>query len=97
MAYQPSSTAGRPGKFILEPDASVAALRHEMQHFRDDLAGGFPGLGSYLSYESFWGMEYRAYMTEIRFARSHREFGLARRILALAREAREDIFSRYGN
>jgi hypothetical protein len=42
--YSPAK--GGPGKMVLDPDASIAALRHEHQHFLDIQAAEFPGLGA---------------------------------------------------
>jgi hypothetical protein len=57
-----------------------------MQHFRDDLAARYPGLGKYLNNRSlFWTLEYKAYMQEIKFARSQHDFESARKIIQLMR------------
>ncbi len=42
MAYSPAK--GRSGRFILDENASISALRHEYKHFLDDKAAGYPGL-----------------------------------------------------
>jgi hypothetical protein len=57
LAYSPAK--GGPGKMVLDPDASIGALRHEYQHFLDIQAAEFPGLGAYY----------------LRFARNSGRFG----------------------
>ena len=44
MSYSPSAVAGQPGRLILDSEASYGAVLHEMSHFADDEAVGFPGL-----------------------------------------------------
>ena len=45
LAYGPSSTPGKPGSIILDPDASISAVRHEYGHFLDDKDLGFTSTG----------------------------------------------------
>ena len=45
LAYSPAP--GGPGRMILDPDASIGALRHEYRHFCDVREAGFPGLQFY--------------------------------------------------
>ncbi len=95
MAYSPQK--GAPGRMILDPDASVGALRHEMQHFRDAQAAGYPGIGPYLEdWQAFWRIEYRGYMQEVNFARSQGDYNAARQILRLMRQRKAELFERYG-
>jgi hypothetical protein len=92
MAYSPSAIKGEPGTFILDPSSSIGALRHEMRHFRDDQAAGYPGLGAYLRDENlYWRMEFDAYMEEIRFARKQGDFDIGRRIVQNMEERRAEI------
>ncbi|HEY9062700.1 MAG TPA: S8 family serine peptidase [Pseudobacteroides sp.] len=68
MAYSPGSQ-GIPGEIIIDRNASFSALRHEYQHFLDDMASGWSGRR--IMYEDFkerimW--ELRAYMQEIKEA-----------------------------
>jgi hypothetical protein len=96
MAYSPQR--GKPGKIILDPDSSIGALRHEMQHVRDARDADYPGIGPYVvDANRFWEMEYRGYMQEVRFARSQRDFENARKIVAQMRTRRQEIFDRYGD
>ena len=55
-----------------------------MRHFRDVRDAGYPGLGSYLrDPQRYWEMEFKAYMEEIRFARSMCDFESGRAILSI--------------
>jgi hypothetical protein len=95
FAYSPNSQAGNPGSFIFDLDGSIGALRHEMKHFADDQALGYPGLSHYLQNpELFWRIEYRGYMEEIKFAKSQQDFDLAREILQLMRIRRKEILGK---
>jgi hypothetical protein len=40
MAYTPNWVKNTPGQLILDPDASITALRHEHRHIIDDFSGG---------------------------------------------------------
>ena len=42
FAYGPASSSGKPGNMVIDPDASIAALRHEYGHYLDDDRLGFP-------------------------------------------------------
>jgi len=91
LAYNPEQ--GRPGTLIFDSEASLAALRHEAQHFRDNRDLGFPSLTEFLkSKELFWRMEFRAYLAELSFAREVKDFDLGRAILENARRRKRDIY-----
>lgn len=93
MAYSPSR--GRAGQLILDPKASIGALRHEVLHFADDLALGQPGLGYYLQNPGVrWAMEFRSYSLEINIARRLRRFDIARELVELARKERKLLLGR---
>lgn len=86
MMYSPAK--GRPGKFIISKDASIAAWRHEYQHALDDIAANYPGLGPYFEDPvEHWLMEKRAYEVEIRTAM---EFDVPEELVARIREAMEN-------
>lgn len=75
MAYGPSPSPGQPGQLIIDPDASVGALRHEMQHLLDDEAAGWPGMRAmFEDPERAFQMEVRAYQREIEYAESIGDF-----------------------
>jgi hypothetical protein len=78
MSYSPSAAAGEPGRLILDSKASYGALMHEMSHFSDDEAAGFPGLRYWLEDPSVTAAgESRAYQAEIDYAYSIGEAGIA--------------------
>lgn len=68
LAFSPAK--GEPGRMILDPEASIAAIRHEFKHFLDHRAAQYPGYRPY--YEDvnmFVRLEVRGYFEEIRTAR----------------------------
>lgn len=68
LGYSPDE--GRPGRMILDFDASIAAVRHEFRHFKDARDAGFPGLAYYYANpKEFARMEVEGYLEEIRIAR----------------------------
>jgi len=90
LAYSPEK--GGPGRMIFAPDGSIGALRHEMRHFRDIRAEGYPGLGPYMADPLlYWKMEFRAYMEEVRFARSMRDYESTSKILKIMRKVKSEI------
>ena len=85
---------GKPGKLILDPDASIGALRHEYTHMLDDLAAGHPGMRIIADSETFWKFEYRGYMQEINLAREIKDYDSARFILNEMRARRMEILGK---
>lgn len=84
LAYSPAT--GGPGRMILDPEISIAALRHEYQHFLDHRQAGYPGFRRY--YEDpaeFARLEVRGYLCEIQTAR---ETGHTDLIPAIIRQMR---------
>ena len=81
LAYSPAQ--GQPGRIILDPDASMSALRHEAQHALDDAANGFPGMGYYSQNpDARWAMEQRAYDLEIEAAHAAGRADIAEELVA---------------
>jgi hypothetical protein len=77
---------------VLDPDASIGALRHEVRHFDDIAIGGYRDLGYYYrNLDEFWRLEFRGYMEEINLARQAREFGAGRQILEQMRARRLEL------
>jgi hypothetical protein len=90
MAYSPNT--GGPGKLILDPEASIGALRHEVQHFLDVEAGGYKSLSHYFANPAErWTLEFRAYTQETKIARQIRDFDIGRAIVKQMREVRAKI------
>jgi hypothetical protein len=78
MSYSPSAVTGQPGRLILDPEASYGAVLHEMSHFSDDEAAGFLGLRYWLEDPAVTAAgESKAYQTEIDYANSICEAGIA--------------------
>lgn len=96
MAYGPQAVAGMPGRLIIDPEASIGALRHEAQHYFDDKAAGFPGMTALLHPSTRWRMEYRAYIQEVTLTRELRAFPTGKQLLANARAEKEFITANYG-
>ena len=70
LAYGPSASPGTPGTIVLDPDASISAIRHEYGHFLDDKALGFPPSSVYYENPSLRvASERRQYLQEISTAR----------------------------
>ena len=93
MAYSPAKNAA--GVFILDPKASISALRHEFQHFLEDREAGYLGLKAYRQDdEIFWGFEFRAFWEEVKFAREQKDFELGRKIVRIMRRVRNEVFGR---
>lgn len=85
---------GKPGRLILDPDASIGALRHEYTHMLDDLAEGYPGLRIIADSEKFWEFEFRGYLQEINLARKIKDSDAGRFILNEMRARRLEILGR---
>lgn len=93
LAYSPAKN--RPGRFILDPDASISAVRHEYKHFLDDRKAGYPGLKFYRQdNERFWRMEFWAYAEELKFAHGQKDYDMMRKIVKLMRERKSEIFGK---
>ena len=83
FAYGPSPMPGRPGNIVIDPDASISALRHEYGHFRDDKMLDFPGMRAYYENPSLrLATERRQYLSEIKLARTSNDY-IARKELIL--------------
>ena len=94
LAYEPSLTPGSPGRLILDPDASIGALRHEYRHVLDDFDLGHPGFRVMGDSDQFWRLEFRGYMEEINAARAIRDYDAGRAILQEMRQRRLDILGK---
>ena len=80
---------------VLDPDASIGALRHELQHFRDVQAAGSPGLGSYYAdLPEFARVEVRGYLREIDTARATGHADLVPQIVEQMRQRVREVLGR---
>lgn len=91
LAYEPALRSGSPGTLILDPDASIGALRHEWRHALDNADLGHPGFRLMADSDAFWRLEYRGYMEEISLARQTRNFDVGRQIVGEMRARRGEI------
>lgn len=64
MFYSPSSTTGRPGQLVIDPEASFSAWSHEYQHFLQDQASGWRGWHSLADKNTRWAWEQEAFGVE---------------------------------
>lgn len=97
MAYAPGLTDGSPGQLVIDPDASLSALKHEYQHFLDAQAEGFPSLGKQLFEDPKARVikELRAYMVEIKEADRLGFKEVSKQLFENYRQEREWIINQY--
>jgi hypothetical protein len=69
MAYSPTPRMGRPGQFLIDPDASYSAWLHEFRHFLDDRMSKWQGSAALYHKTTRWLWEQRAFAEEIRLMR----------------------------
>lgn len=70
MGYSPGISAGEPGQFYIQREASYSAWLHEMKHMRDDRSAGWRGLVASMSNRRLrYRMEKEAYQIEIDLAK----------------------------
>ena len=93
LAYSPAR--GGPGRIILDPEASLGALRHEFRHFLDIQDAGFPGIGPYYTNpKAFARLEVRGYMEEIKLARELGHDDLVPQIVQQMRERVKELLGK---
>lgn len=97
MAYAPDPReAGLPGQLLIDPDASLSALKHEYQHFLDAKAEGFPTMGDQLSNPKKRIIkELRAYLVEIKEADKLGLKEISQQLFENYRAERTEIIVRY--
>lgn len=61
---------GEAGQIIIDPDASMSALKHEHKYFLDDKAAGYKGFEGVFDPDFRVNTEFNAYKTEIDFLRA---------------------------
>jgi len=96
LAYGPAPSAGRVGNMVLDPDASISAIRHEFNHFLDDKALGYPGFAHYAQNPKLWiATERRSYLGEILLARQVGDKTARRKLIEAYVAERRYIIERY--
>ncbi|MCR5651361.1 MAG: hypothetical protein K6F86_09305 [Lachnospiraceae bacterium] len=68
MGYSPDPSSGRPGKIIIDPEASYSAWLHERRHAIDDKNSGWRGFRNLADPYTAARFESSAYDEEIEFA-----------------------------
>ena len=96
MAYGPQPNSGKPGRLIIDPEASIGALRHENQHSLDDKALGFPSMQGLFAAKVRWQMEYNAYMKEASLARDIQAFDAGKQLVDNVRTEKQAIIKNFG-
>ena len=86
-----------PGQLLIDPDASLSALKHEYQHFLDAKAEGFPTMGEQMfkNRKKRIIKELRAYMVERKEAYRLGLKDISNPLFENYRAEREDIILRY--
>lgn len=96
MAYAPGLEDGSPGQIVIDPDASLSALKHEYQHFLDAQTEGFPSLGKQMFEDKERVIkELRAYMVEIKEADRLGLKDVSAQLFENYRQEREWIVNQY--
>ncbi|WP_314304687.1 hypothetical protein [Brevibacillus parabrevis] len=94
MAYAPKGNG--PGQLNIYENASISALRHEYQHFLDDMAKGYPKLEVTYEFKNRIIMELRAYMVEIKEAERIGNKALAEQLWNNYRAERQYLIDAFG-
>ncbi|SCZ03969.1 hypothetical protein SAMN02787078_03798, partial [Lysinibacillus sp. SG9] len=94
MAYAPKGNG--PGQLNIYENASISALRHEYQHFLDDMSKGYPKLEVTYEFKNRIIMELRAYMVEIKEAERIGNKALAEQLWNNYREERQYLIDAFG-
>ena len=97
MAYAPGLIDGNPGQIVIDPDASLSALKHEYQHFLDAQAEGFPCFAKQMFEDPKNRVikELRAYMVEIKDADQLGLKEISSELFENYRQEREWIINEY--
>lgn len=86
MAYSPSVISGRPGKLIIDKEASYSAWSHEYTHFLDDKNDGYIGMRIFADTEKCIERERHAYNVEIQMAKQLNRPDIVKRLEELMRK-----------
>lgn len=96
MGYGPLRK-GEPGQILIDPDASMSALRHEYSHFLEAKANGFPSAAeSYQNWEARIADELKAYNIEIEEAKRLGLDNVAEQLQKNFEAEKQYIIERYG-
>ena len=82
----PSVISGRPGKLIIDKEASYSAWNHEYTHFLDDKKDGYLGMRVFADTEKCIERERHAYGVEIQMAKQMNRPDIVKRLEELMRK-----------
>lgn len=91
MGYQPSPVPGKPGRIVMEPDASISAWEHEFKHCKDDEELGWAGLRVFSDTEKAVKFEADAYAVEVELAKQLGYNDIAEKLQKLAEIRIRDV------
>ena len=86
MCYQPGLVSGRPGRFVIDRNASYSAWMHEYTHFLDDQKDGFLGFKVFMDLQRCIQREINAYNVEIELAKKENRQDIVDRLEALKKK-----------
>lgn len=96
MGYGPLRK-GEPGQILIDPEASMSALRHEYSHFLEAKSNGFPSVAeSYQDWEGRIADELKAYTIEIEEAKRLGLDNIAEQLQKNFKAEKQYILDRYG-
>jgi hypothetical protein len=96
IAYSPGIKKGIPGQLIIDPDASITALKHEHRHFIDDQAAGYKGFEGIFDPNFRITTEYNAYKLEIIAMKDLNERNIVNQLKTNFQQEVNDIMSKMG-
>ena len=85
---------GKAGKLIIDPEASIGALRHEYRHMLDDFSLDHPGMRIIADSNKFWELEFRGYLEELNLARKTKNYDAGKFIINEMRQRRREILGK---
>ncbi|MBD5134348.1 MAG: RHS repeat-associated core domain-containing protein [Lachnospiraceae bacterium] len=96
MGYGPLRR-GEPGQIIIDPNASMSALKHEHSHFVEAKLNGFPSAAeAYQNWEARIADELKAYNIEIEEAKRLGLDNVAEQLRVNFEKEKQDIIEKYG-
>lgn len=96
LAYRPLRE-GVPGQILVDPDASMSALRHEYNHFLEAKANGYPSAAEcYQNWEARIEDESKAYNIEIEEAKRLGLDNVAEQLQKNFEDEKQYITDRFG-
>lgn len=91
MAYQPNPRKGKPGRLVIDKDASYSAWKHEERHVLDDEISNWSGFRNFMDIDKAVKFEVDAYDVEIELAKKYGLDDMVDRLEALKDERRREL------